>query len=128
MRYTLLLLAALVACSATAPSIDGVEFRTDKASYDASDDLEVELVNGTAQTLTYDLCRRFWQYKVSGGWRASEEFIVCTGQLTQLEPGERITREVALPEGTAAGTWRLEILAGFGDERDTLSSNEFEVR
>ena len=42
--------------------------------------------------------------------------------------GERITREVALPEGTAAGTWRLEILAGFGDERDTLSSTEFEVR
>jgi len=139
MRYavtaTVLVLAAGCAPPAAAPPNGAggapLELNVQPQPARPGQEVELTLVNRSAQPVGYNLCPSVLQRQVGGQWQASTMAFteVCTMELRVLEPGARGSFRHPLPSGLEPGTYRF--WAGvewpLGQDRVGVQSAAFQV-
>ncbi len=102
---------ALCGCSLFGPSSAYLVFETVGKTHVPGTLLEIRLVNGTGNTIHYNLCFVALERR-EAGWAAVPEGTapspkpVCTAQLDGLQPGQETKAVARLPHTLAPGTYR----------------------
>lgn len=117
MRTILVLtLVALAAGCRTAPP-PGLSFTTDEASYVPGDEAQLQLVNGTDQTLGYNLCFSDLQRQAGGEWQiVADPETACTTIQRGLAPGDSATFAKTIMPEVPPGTYRYRTDVEFQDD------------
>ncbi len=124
---TLTLVLGTLGCSSpTAP--EGAVFRVEKSSYAPGETALATLMNLSTEPLGYSFCNAPLQRREGSGWQTVEEpLMVCTLELAVLGPGDRVTYDRGLPDGLAAGTYRLQASVDREGPSAWISTQAFEV-
>ena len=126
-RSLLVTLALLAACGTTDPNVEGLEFATKGSRFESGGTITVELSNGSAKTVGYNFCQRFWERKVGLTWERFEEMAICTPAFQQLPAGETVEMTLGVPYGLVPGTYRVSAAVALDESTEPILSNEFEI-
>ena len=126
-RNLLAALALIAACGTTDPSDEGLRFATEGSRFEPGGPMTVELSNGSAKTVGFNFCQRFWERKVGGAWERFEEMILCAPAFEQLPAGQTAEATLGVPYGLVPGTYRVSAAVMLGDDSSPILSNEFEI-
>jgi hypothetical protein len=84
-----------------------VTIATDRKSYRAGDPVELRVVNGTANSYTYNPCMRIVERQSDSTWSEVKEDRICTMIAHLLEPNANRMERTELGEELKPGTYRL---------------------
>ncbi|MGH9457099.1 MAG: hypothetical protein ACRD2J_05600 [Thermoanaerobaculia bacterium] len=101
MRYTALLLIALLPACAMGPQVSQAELDavTLVAEPAGGDTIRLTLTNGSMQSVGYNLCASALQRREGSVWMPVESDVVCTLELRTLAPSESTTYDQTIPDG-----------------------------
>lgn len=120
MKNALLIAALLLAhgCGTTAPQQQsGVAYTTDSGEYTPGAAVELRLVNGTEQTLGYNLCFSDLQRQDGATWEVIPDTLTaCTAIQQGLAPGDSASFTKTLQEGVETGTYRYRTSVEFRED------------
>lgn len=96
----------LLACAPTPDGAGDVRLNVEPESLSAGDSITLELSNGSAEAVGYNLCTSGLERLSGGEWQAVPSDRVCTMELRTLPGGERVRYELDLPSDLPAGEYR----------------------
>jgi len=94
----------------TVPLGGELELRTDKTSYRGGEQMELNLINPTNNTYTYNPCTRLIEREASGRWTQLEEMRMCTMIAHILAPRSRRNERTELTKGLEPGSYRVVLV------------------
>lgn len=103
--------ASVVLLLACAPSPESgetgdVRLNVEPESLSAGDSITLQLSNGSAEPVAYNLCTSELERLSDGEWQAVPSDRVCTMELRSLPGGQRVRYELDLPSDLPAGEYR----------------------
>lgn len=102
------LMVLLLACAPTPEfgEAGDVRLSVEPASLPAGDSITLELSNGSADAVAYNLCTSELERLSGGEWQAVPSDRVCTMELRSLPGGQQVRYELDLPSDLPAGEYR----------------------
>lgn len=99
-------MALLLACAPTPDGAGDVRLRVEPESLSAGDSITLELSNGSAEPVAYNLCTSELEWLSDGEWQAVPSDRVCTMELRSLPGGQQVRYELDLPPDLPGGEYR----------------------
>lgn len=102
----LVLMVLLLGCAPTPDGAGDVRLSVEPESLSAGDSITLELSNGSAEPVAYNLCTSELERLSDGEWQAVPSDRVCTMELRSLPGAQRVRYELDLPSDLPAGEYR----------------------